>query len=458
MENSIAAEMMAIINTRRYKQIVPSLPGGAGLSDYVFPKTVLAKRYTLDVKRWIDGSFMNPSAMFEIFGAFNNETPLQVRRRMMKYLGISKKRGAEECKILKNSWIALHMKGQSAREWADTMFQRDVPGDEILLYTLCKIYHCHAVVFTSANIWTTYEPDRQLTEAELFDACELRFLFIEPGVFGELRLRPAMPPAPSTTMFLEGATDYLQNATLPDPNTISPPLNLSQHRNREEYETQELQTPDQSKCDGVADKPVTGENSMETDNTDSVLTGITGSNRNHSADENSTPKVVFDPYCDARLSGTLDIIRSDGDQLLALFLSANSATENTRRDNLEEQIPEFPVFSNKPETAPKMLTCLIRLDKLTANEIEQWQKPAKAQEDGVYNLRLRSLPVRNERLKRAVKYGVDYHEDSQTSAEEDITVGPGKWGRKRSRNIHVPASGPSTARLAAHRLQQLQKE
>ena len=359
MENSIAAEMMAIINTRRYKQIVPSLPVGAGLSEDVFPKTTLAKRYTLDVKRWIDGSFMNPSAMFKIFGAFSSETPLQVRR-MMKYLGISKKRGAEECKILKNRWIALHMKGQSAREWADTMFQRDVPGDEISLYILCKMYHRHSVVFTSANIWTTFEPDRQLTEAELFDACELHFLFIEPGVFGELRPRPAMPPAPSTVMFLEGATDYLQNTHLPDPNTISPPLNLSHHHSREEDETQDPQTPGQSKRAELADKPVTGENIVETDNTDSGLNGITGTNRNQSADKNYTPNAVFDPYCDAKLSETLDIIRSDGDQLLSLFLSANSVTVRSRCDNSEDQIPEFPVFSNETEPpAPMMLTCLV---------------------------------------------------------------------------------------------------
>ena len=140
MSTSIAAELLSAINARQYKQIVVSLAEGSGLSELIFPKTTLVVNYALVTKRWLDGSYMNPNALFELFGEYNNEMGMQVRKRMLKFLGITKKCGVDKCNILKNSWIALHMHGISARQWADSMFLRDTPGDIIALYTLCKMY------------------------------------------------------------------------------------------------------------------------------------------------------------------------------------------------------------------------------------------------------------------------------------------------------------------------------
>ena len=101
MVSSITGEMMVLITSHPYKQIIPSLPAGAGLSESLFPRTVLAKHYILETKRWLDGSFMNPNTLFELFGEFSNNTALQVRKSMLKFLGITKQKGAEESKILK---------------------------------------------------------------------------------------------------------------------------------------------------------------------------------------------------------------------------------------------------------------------------------------------------------------------------------------------------------------------
>ena len=70
---------------------------------------------------------------------------------MLKFLSITKKRGAEESKILKNAWIALHMQELTARQWADEMFKKDTPGKEIALFALCTLYKRHCLVFTSHN-------------------------------------------------------------------------------------------------------------------------------------------------------------------------------------------------------------------------------------------------------------------------------------------------------------------
>ena len=90
MANSIASELPSIINSWKYKQIIPALPSGAGVSEDVYPKTKFAKSYSLDTKHWLHGSFMNPNALFVLFGEFSYQTGLQVCKRMLKYLGITK--------------------------------------------------------------------------------------------------------------------------------------------------------------------------------------------------------------------------------------------------------------------------------------------------------------------------------------------------------------------------------
>ena len=50
-----------------------SLHSTSGIRELMFPRTVLAEKYSLDVGWWFDRSFMNPNAMFEYFGLFSDE-------------------------------------------------------------------------------------------------------------------------------------------------------------------------------------------------------------------------------------------------------------------------------------------------------------------------------------------------------------------------------------------------
>ena len=107
MAGSIASELLSNINAIPYKQIITVLHSGSGISEVMFSRTTLVNRFLLDTRHWIDGSFMNPNAMFEYFGLYSNETSKQVRKNMIKFMGLNKKDGWEHCAILKNSWIAL---------------------------------------------------------------------------------------------------------------------------------------------------------------------------------------------------------------------------------------------------------------------------------------------------------------------------------------------------------------
>ena len=97
MACSIASELLLTINWIPYKVIVPALPPNVGISETLFPKTQLATKYKLDIHRWVDGSYMNPNALFEYFGLFSSEDSKTVRKNMLKYLRLDKK----------NSWTKM---------------------------------------------------------------------------------------------------------------------------------------------------------------------------------------------------------------------------------------------------------------------------------------------------------------------------------------------------------------
>ena len=227
MAGSIASELLSTINQIPYKVIIPALLSNVGISETLFPKTQLATKYKLDIHRWVDGSYMNPNALFECFSLFSSEDGKTVRKNMLKYLGLHKKNSWKNCNTLKNSWIALHMKGLTAQEWSDSMKKFDTAGDEIALYVLCRMYNRHCMVYTKMNIWSTVDTDIPIPEETLIGMCDIRLLFIETDVFGELQIIP-YEPAPGKQLFGD-ARIGLPPAPPPDGNnnSVSHPLNLS---------------------------------------------------------------------------------------------------------------------------------------------------------------------------------------------------------------------------------------
>ena len=436
MEVGIASELMSIIDAKKYKQIIPALVAGTGLSEELFGQTSLAERYSLDTNHWLDGSYMNPGALFELFGAYNNETALQVRKRMLKFLGITKKRGADSCAILKNAWISLHMKGLSAREWADKMFMKDTPGEEIAIYALCKMYKRHCMIFTTAKCWSTLETSEPLSEAELFELCDIWLLYIELGVFGELRMKPKMPPAPLEHGIFESATAIIGNNRDYSMNTsTSPPLNLSKppHADQKDHAEPWNTTSDNGKLD---------------------------TNIVNAANMRDESEDRFDPYQDARLSGCIERLRGELEleEILSNVLASSIGTlylkpEHDERDLNEPDVPEFPNFSEPRDNSkeiPTMNDCMVRLDVLTNTEIESWLNPVQSYQIGGHTLRNMSTSVKPARLARNAKSQVSYkYSDSSQGEDTDYEVKPGRWSKGKPIKAHLPLGGPSKARMSA---------
>ena len=319
---------------------------------------------------------------------------------MLQYLGVTKKKGADDSKILKNAWISLHMHGLSARQWADSMFLNDTPGDELTLYILCKMFQQHAIVFTSAKYWTTLETDAPCSEDEIFDTCDIRLLYIEPGVFGELRKRARMPPPPFQNGIFESAS-----AIIPQTHGTSvdvEPLNLSMHRSEDPA------------INASADQDIP-------------------------LHEN---QYNLDPYLDAPLSGGLEIIICD--LLLDPITTITSQEYVTPIDTGDNILSSNTGTLFQPENSiqpteltktiqQQMVQCMVRLRTLTDNEINMWCCPQIPSAAIGYSLHDQQKPALDPHLADKSKTHVSYILSCSSSQDEecdDPSVAPGKWHRK----------------------------
>ena len=416
--NSIAEEMMEIIESRKLKRIIPALPHRSGLSEHVFPKTLLANIFTLDVSCWIDRSFMNPSAMFELFRTFSDQTSLQVRQQLLKFLKITKKKGAEECALLNNAWIALHMHSLTPRQWADNILDKETPGDEIALFALCKQYHHHCVVLTSAKIWCTLDLPEHTSESDIYEMCDIKLLYIEPGVFGKLRPKPALPPAPlpqiipENTMSITGG--YKLNTDHAATSYMAPPLDLSS-RNEQQTDTQPLDEDSNAVT-------VTKENE-----TSQLLLGPT------------------DAYVDAKLSGSLEKINFDFRDITFLKSSLNQPSDDVNTDTGVDSAPVNNTDMQQIDTvatgANIMKKCMVKLDRLSDITISKWQMhkvqsfksnvedsvEMPTNQVGPYGLRIcPHVPRHTSRHDRTAKQNMNYQLASGSSQEDDdFDVKPG---------------------------------
>ena len=81
---SIADDLMSAIHEIEHKSLIAAMHKGSGLSEKVFPKTSLARRFTLDTSRWLDGSYMNPNVMFDMFGEYSRNGGMVVHKKIAK--------------------------------------------------------------------------------------------------------------------------------------------------------------------------------------------------------------------------------------------------------------------------------------------------------------------------------------------------------------------------------------
>ena len=298
--------------------------------------------------------------------------------------------------------------------------KRDTPGDEIALHILCRMYNRHCVVITSAKLWSTVKTDRPMCEEKLIEICDLKFLFVEPGVFGELRSKPAMPPAPGNTVF-ESATEITRRDKKLTTDQQKVPFNLSVPAVPSGHDTVN----------------VTGNN-----NTESAKPVIPNPTLNDAISDNIVAPVVHPSDAEVPIniaSKTSPTTTSDGEV-------SNPELENRH----ETRVPQREnIYKAAALAVTEMPVCTVPLRRLQDTELAKWLNVNDDRNQPSIGYQLRERKDKqatrfDRRAKKDVKY--TFSDESSDSATGRNT----SQNKRRKPNIY-PLMGPSEDRIKAHK-------
>ena len=83
--------------------------------------------------------------------------------------------------------VAMTQRRIELKEFLQEMQDERTPGDEITLFILCKMYRRHAFVYTKKWWWSSLLFTLPAKEEDLIAKCHRVLVFIQPGVFGEIK-------------------------------------------------------------------------------------------------------------------------------------------------------------------------------------------------------------------------------------------------------------------------------
>ena len=112
--------------------------------------------------------------------------------------------------------VALSQCNTTLCAWLNTMTDEHTPGDELTLYALARMYHCHVYVYMQMFWWTTLLYTLPIMEKELMMQCDIVLIYICDGVFGELE--SIRSPVSKSTMTV---TSPQKPLVPPDPTKIA---------------------------------------------------------------------------------------------------------------------------------------------------------------------------------------------------------------------------------------------
>ena len=76
------------------------------------------------------------------------------------------------------------------------------PADELAIFALSKLYRWHSVVYTKDKTWSTIGTSTPMSEKEVYQQCDLKFILMGKGHYVQLIKKPSltMPVLPLQPM------------------------------------------------------------------------------------------------------------------------------------------------------------------------------------------------------------------------------------------------------------------
>ena len=130
----MAGELFQLLSPYNHINIIAHLSNKDIFAQKHFVHHWLNKSYWMDTRKCYNQRRKNSQQIFEIFGAFNEESPSQVRENVVKLI-------QQEKDIYSSvGQHHLHRCKLSIDEWIMLMSSDSVFSDELMLYALSHIY------------------------------------------------------------------------------------------------------------------------------------------------------------------------------------------------------------------------------------------------------------------------------------------------------------------------------
>ena len=98
------------------------------------------------------------------------------------------------------SHVILGFKNLVLNEWCDVIAKQTTSADELAIFALSKIYQRHTVIFNASKPWSTFEPDGEMLEEELFENCQIHFAYMGKDQYTTLHRKPFIEQAAPPTL------------------------------------------------------------------------------------------------------------------------------------------------------------------------------------------------------------------------------------------------------------------
>ena len=185
---SVASELYSELSPYKFCRHISCLTKQDYLSLAKFHKSELGQRYWIDIRNVYKNHSINANHLYEYFGAFSDHTSSEVREILSNLTDVNEKF------YWSVGFVVLDMHGTSYKTWMESVGDETAYADELVLYSLCKLYDRHTMVYCNGRNWSTIYPINPMDAAELHEACPIQLVYLSPSIFGELKCRPFVTP------------------------------------------------------------------------------------------------------------------------------------------------------------------------------------------------------------------------------------------------------------------------
>ena len=193
MAGLLAAELMQSLQTYGYRNCIPGISYGIGMSRAEFSARDDYRRWQVDTSLTFKGKrckTLNPDFLFSVFSRYSGDEPQIVRELMIKWIHENRE------KFDKATFIGMTSKDIELDKWLVDMESPRTIGDEFALFALCKLFNRHARVLNRGKTWHSVSVEGSHGERFIEDACDVHLLYLAKDTIAELK-RKTMGAAPT---------------------------------------------------------------------------------------------------------------------------------------------------------------------------------------------------------------------------------------------------------------------